>query len=176
MMECAARIKPGFLPQSIIFLSQALGQLPWGPGFGLCAPRRAATPWFLSCAARFEGRNFLKKVSSKTFSRLRAFGPAARTRFYLSLRRGFQPPPQGASCSAGAPAASGPLALRRTRRDFTPLRGSLLRRTVYTRLRRCTRSTPGGCCRPCRFCGRPKASPASPCGKTSGRSPPKTPP
>ena len=24
MMECAARIKPGFLPQSIIFLSQAV--------------------------------------------------------------------------------------------------------------------------------------------------------
>ena len=66
----------------------ALGAAPGAIACGACAPLAG----FLSPAAPVEGRNFLKKVSSKTFSRLRAFGPAARTRFYLSLRRGLQPP------------------------------------------------------------------------------------
>ena len=81
---------------------------PWGNclavrsrGYRLRRVRPARC--FFPCAARFEGRNFLKKVSSKTFSRLRAFGPAARTCVSLSIRRGFQPPPPGATCSAGAP-------------------------------------------------------------------------
>ena len=120
MLTCHPdKFKSRMFPSKIVnlsfFLSQALGQLPWGPGFGLCAPRRAATPWFLSCAARFEGRSLLKKAAPKTFIRLRAFGPAARTRFYLSLKRGLQPPVSPAG-SVG-PERS-PLGTRTPRRDL----------------------------------------------------------
>ena len=97
------RINTGFFPFLTLFLSQALGQLPRRPLSGLSPAARAPRSLVFSCAAPVEGRNFLKKVSSKTFSRLRAFGPAARTCVSLSIRRGFQPPPPGATCSAGAP-------------------------------------------------------------------------
>ena len=166
MLTCHPdKFKSRMFPSKIVnlsfFLSQALGQLPWGPLQRLSASQRAplsllsfsrlrrCRPWGAGLGCRL-GRPLGNVPPGRS-------GPNPRKFFEKNLTKNFT-------------------RLRRARRDFTPLRGSLLRRTVYTRLRRCTRSTPGGCCRPCRFCGRPKASPDSLCGKTSERSPPKTPP
>ena len=57
-----------------------------------CVCRRRLRPWdAVPHPATFE------KVD-ETFLRLRAFCPAARTRSNLSIRRGPQPPPRGATC------------------------------------------------------------------------------